>query len=191
MKLARTGVAAGVSPLAALNALVAAFAWVAYGLNAGLPVVWGVSVLAVIPTGWAVLLLRRETRRSDVIGVLAWIALLAIAAVAHVFGGALSVGVLVTSGPQVWRAIRHDDLSGISATTWWVAIADALSWGAYGQALGDSALRGYSATLLISALIVLSRIYWRRRAERTASGERQDLRAVLGDGDRVLGMRGE
>ena len=67
IRLARTGVAEGVSALAALNATISAAVWIAYGLVAHLPVVWGVSVLALIPGVWQVTLLRREVTRRDLL----------------------------------------------------------------------------------------------------------------------------
>lgn len=77
-----------------------------------------------------------------------------------VLGAALSLGVLATSGPQVWRAIRDSDLRGIAPATWFVALVDAVTWGAYGVLIGDHALGGYGAVLFTSAAIVLGRVAW-------------------------------
>ncbi|MEZ5176704.1 MAG: hypothetical protein R2746_00075 [Acidimicrobiales bacterium] len=108
LRLARSGVAEGVSALAALNAVVSALAWVAYGLQAGLPVVWGVSVLALGPGVWQTVLLRRSLGRGDLAGALAFVAGLVLAAVVGALGAALAVTVLVTTGPQVaCAAIRR------------------------------------------------------------------------------------
>ena len=159
VRLARTGVAAGVSALGAINAVVSAGAWLAYGFSAGLPVVWGVSIVALVPGVWQVVLLRRDVRRSDVKAALVLVAALGLAAIAHLFAVALAAGVLVTAGPQVWKALRDRDLSGIASTTWWVAIADALSWGAYGLVVHDLALEGYCVVLLASAVTVLVRLW--------------------------------
>ncbi|MHB8467148.1 MAG: hypothetical protein ACYDH6_11620 [Acidimicrobiales bacterium] len=159
-RLARTGVAAGVSAVAALNALVSDGAWLAYGLSAGLPVVWMVSIAAMVPGLWTVVLLRRDTRASDGIAAAAVLAVLGLAAVADVFAVALALTVIVTSGPQVWKAIRDRDLSGLAPATWWVAIADGLAWGSYGVVVHDPALQGYCVVLVTSAVIVLVRIRW-------------------------------
>lgn len=163
VRLARSGVAAGVSPLAALNSVTVAVAWIAHGLSAGLPAVWVVSVLALIPGIWAVVLLAPHIRPRDVVGAAAWVAAVVFAALFGVFGAALAVGVLVTQGPQVWRAIREDDLSGIAPATWWLSVLDALTWGAYGLAVGDGALVGYGWVLLASAVIVLTRVWSAKR----------------------------
>jgi hypothetical protein len=112
---------------------------------------------------WSVWLLRHEFRRSDLLLIATIVAVFVLAAASGLIGVALGLGVLTTAGPQVWRAIRQSDLRGIAPATWFVAIADALSWGAYGVALGDRALEGYGLVLLTSALIVLVRVAWTRR----------------------------
>jgi uncharacterized protein with PQ loop repeat len=179
-RLARTGVAAGVSALAAINATISAGAWLAYGVSAGLPVVWGVSILALVPGIWTAILLRREVRPGDGLGAAALTAALVVAAVAHALGVALAASVLVTAGPQVWRAVRANDLTGIAPTTWWVAVLDALSWGAYGLVIGDLALEGYCVVLLSSAVIVLARLRWvgAGRSSAAAVGERSAIGAT-------------
>lgn len=164
IRLARHGVAAGVSPLAALNSIVAAAAWLGYGLWADLPAVWIVSLLALIPDIWATALLRREIRTSDITAAVIWIAVISAAAMVGYFDAVLGAGVLVTQGPSVLKALREDDLTGISPATWWISILDAATWGAYGVAVGSPALVGYGVVLLSASAIVLARIAWTRRA---------------------------
>ena len=161
-RLARSGVADGVSALAAMNALIGAAAWLAYGLAHTLPAVWIVSVFALIPCLWTVVLLRRRATRSDVLWAGLWVAVLVGAGVGGLLAAALGLGVVVTQGPQVVRAFRSDALEGIAPATWWVSILDATTWGAYGLALGDAALIGYGAVLLLAAIAVLARIRWVR-----------------------------
>ena len=163
IRLARSGVATGVSAAAALNAVVSAVAWIAYGTVRGFPVVWGVSVLALLPCTWQALLLRRHVTRRDLISVAAFVAALLAAAALGVLGMALAGSVLVTTGPQVRRVLREHDLSGIAPTTWWVAIVDAVTWGVYGWAVRDDALIGYFLVLLAAAAIVLARLAWTSR----------------------------
>ena len=162
-RLWRTGVTAGVSPVAAANAVTSASAWLAYGLLHGLVVVWVVSVAALVPGVWTVALLRREFGRSEVLAAGAVVSAFVLAAALGVLGAALALGVLVTAGPQVWRAIRQSDLRGIARATWFVAIADALLWGSYGLVIGDRALEGYGVVLATSAAIVLGRVAWTSR----------------------------
>ena len=161
-RLWRTGVSAGVSPVAAANAVTSASAWLAYGLAHDLLVVWTVSIVALVPGVWTVVLLRRQFGRAEVLASGALVGLFALSAAVGLFGAALSVGVLATAGPQVWRAVRQSDLRGIAPATWFVALADASLWGAYGIVIGDHALEGYGAVLLTSAAIVLGRIAWTR-----------------------------
>ena len=171
IRLARTHDAAGISTLAALNAMVGNGAWLAYGLSAHLPAVWLVSVAATIPAIWMVALLRKQCRGLDIAGVTVWVAVLIGGWLLHIFAGALAMNVVVNQGPQVWRAIRSRDLTGISAATWWFSIADAGSWGLYGLVIGDPALKLYCVVLLGSAIVVLGRLEW----VRLTPGRTQDL----------------
>lgn len=176
VRLARRGVAVGVSALAALNAVISALAWMAYGLQADLPVVWGVSVLALGPSVWQAWLLRRDLDRRDLLGATLFVGALLAAAALDLLGVALGGTVLVTTGPQVARALRSDDLAGLAPATWWVAIVDAVTWGAYGWAIGDAALVGYFVVLLGSAVTVLWRIgATARAADGSMAGTGMDL----------------
>ena len=138
--------------------MISALAWVAYGLQAQLPVVWGVSILALVPGVWQATLLRRALGRRELVGAAAFVGALLLAGALGLLGMALGATVLVTTGPQVARALSSDDLSGVAPSTWWVAIADAVTWGAYGWVVGDAALVGYFVVLLASAVTVLWRI---------------------------------
>ena len=164
VRLWRTGLPAGVSTVAAWNALLCDLGWAAYGASADLaPVLW-VSVVAAVPGVWTVVLLRRETRVRDlaIVGTLA--AVFVLAGVAGVLGAVLGLSVVITTGPQVLVALRQDDLRGIAPAAWCVSIADAALWGAYGLAVGDGALLGYAVVLTTAAVIVLGRIAWTRRS---------------------------
>lgn len=171
VRLARHGVAAGVSPLAALNAVVSAVAWIAYGLAAHLPVVWGVSVLALLPGVWQAVLLRPQVRRRDLAWSGAFAATLVVAASTGLLGVALGGTVLVTAGPQVRTALVSHDLSGLAPATWRIAIVDAITWGLYGAAIGDAALVGYFVVLLTTAVVVLGRIAWTSRPAAGSYGD--------------------
>src|SRR3954470_21853703 len=66
-RLWRTGVSAGVSPIAAANAVTAATAWLAYGLLHGL-LAGGLLVgAALVPGVWTVVLLRRAFGRRELL----------------------------------------------------------------------------------------------------------------------------
>jgi uncharacterized protein with PQ loop repeat len=179
-RLWRSRVTAGVSPVAAANAVTSASAWLAYGLVHELPVVWIVSVIALVPGVWTVVLLHREFGRRELLASGAVAAVFASSALVGALGIALSLGVLATAGPQVWRALRETDLRGIAPATWFVAIADALTWGGYGVLISDRALEGYGAVLLTSAVVVLGRIAWTRARRADAAAPAAALRVAGG-----------
>lgn len=158
VQLFRTRDTAGVSPLAALNATIAAVAWLIRGLEEHQPVVWIVSLAALVPSLITVGLLARKTTMSD----LGWAATWALLLAGLWLGGALAVGlaagVLVTQGPQVRKALQEEDLSGLTPATWWLSVLDATTWGVYGLALGDAALLSYFIVLLTCSIVVLLRL---------------------------------
>lgn len=158
VRLVRTGLPDGVSPLAAINAVVSETAWLVYGWHAGLVPVWAVSLAALVPGIWTAVLVRRAVTRGDLGRAGLWLSVIVVAALTGQLGVVLGVSVLVSVGPQVWTAIRAADLRGLSMYTWLVAIADALTWGMYGLVVGDGALLGYAAALVAASVIVLGRM---------------------------------
>ena len=162
IRLWRTGQAAGVSAVAAANAVTSATAWLVYGLAEDLPVVWIVSLAALVPGVWSGGVLRREYDVAALAAAGSIAAAFALSGIAGVLGVALALGVLVTAGPQVWRAVRESDLSGIAPATWCIAIADAVAWGSYGIVISDRAIQGYGVVLIASAVVVLCRVAWTR-----------------------------
>lgn len=170
MRLARTGVPDGVSPMSAMNATISDLGWILYGVGVASVPVWLVAAVALVPSVWQSLLLRRQATRRDALGSGLWLAAIVLTWVTGSLGVVLATTVLVCQGPQVWTALRSDDLDGIATATWWIAIADATLWGAYGIARGDVALIGYGIVLLTSALIILGRVHLVRRARLAVPG---------------------
>ena len=166
LRLARTGVDDGVSPMAAFNQLLSEGAWLAYGLIQASVSIWLVSAVALFPSGWQAMLLVRRARTVDLVGAVAFGVAIVAAWSFGWLGAVLGASVLVTTGPQVIEALRRDDLSGIAAATWWIAIADAALWGALGWVTDDLALVGYWAVLTVCALTVLARLAWTARRRR-------------------------
>jgi uncharacterized protein with PQ loop repeat len=165
IRLARTGVPDGVSPLAMMNGVFSDVGWILYGLSVGLLPVWGVAVLA-LPAGiWTVALLRDRITRNDLFGAAVWLTTILIAWQVDRLAVILGLSVIVNHGPQVWAAVSSNHLRGISRTTWLLAIGDASLWGGYGIATGDPALMGYGGVLLTGALIILGRIWWTSRLD--------------------------
>jgi uncharacterized protein with PQ loop repeat len=168
IRLMRTGVPDGVSPMAVMNIALTELAWLSYGLIEGLVPVWVVSLPA-LPLGlWTVVLIRRQITRRDLLGSGIWLATIALGWATGALAVVLAASVFVNYGPQVVTALRGRRLDGLAPTTWWLALADATLWGAYGVAVGDPALIGYCIILTLSAAIILWRI-WRTREEALAA----------------------
>lgn len=163
LRLARTGVGQGVSPMASFNQVLSEFAWLGYGLIQGSIPIWLVSGVALFPSLWQALLLLPRARRSDLAGAAVFAVAILLAWSTGLLGVMLGASVLVTTGPQVIEALRRSDLSGIAAATWWISLADAALWGALGWVTEDAALVGYWAVLTLCAVTVLARLGVTRR----------------------------
>ena len=164
IRLMRTGVPDGVSPMAVMNIALTELAWLSYGLIEGLVPVWVVSLPA-LPLGlWTVVLIRRQITRRDLLGSGIWLATIALGWATGALAVVLAASVLVNYGPQVVTSLRGHRLEGLAPATWWLALVDASLWGAYGFAVGDPALIGYCIILTASAVVILWRI-WRTREE--------------------------
>jgi uncharacterized protein with PQ loop repeat len=168
VRLVRTGIPSGVSPMAVMNIALTELAWLVYGLTEGLVPVWVVSLPA-FPLGlWTVYLVRRQITRRDLIGSSVWLVAIVVGWSTGMLAVVLACSVLVNFGPQVYTAVRGHDLEGLAPATWYLALADAALWGAYGWAVDDPALLGYCAVLTISAAIILTRISRAREVPDTA-----------------------
>lgn len=167
VRLWRTGRPDGVSPMAAMNSALSDLGWILYGTAAGLVPVWLTALVALVPGLWTVWLLRRETTRRDLLWSGLWLATIGLAWASGTLVGILGISVVVNQGPQVVRALRSDDLRGVSPTTYVLALADAGLWGAYGLAADDVAVIGYAVVLWAAAVTVLGRIWWTRRQAAT------------------------
>jgi uncharacterized protein with PQ loop repeat len=158
IRLMRTGVPDGVSPLMAMNIALTELAWLVYGLMAGLVPVWAVSLPAFPLAVLTVVLLRRQITRFDLLGACLWLVVISLAWAGGALGAVLGLSVVVQYGPQVWTAVRSDRLDGISPVMWKLALVDALAWGAYGLAVGDPALLGYTVMLSAASAVILVRL---------------------------------
>ncbi|HMC39709.1 MAG TPA: PQ-loop domain-containing transporter [Acidimicrobiales bacterium] len=161
-RVLRTGQVDGVSALAALNAFVADVAWLAYGLSAGISSVWLVSIPAAAASMLSIVVLRRTIRPRDLVASGAWLAAVLLGGVTGHLALALAATVLVTCGPSLWAAYATRQPVGVASATWWIAIADAATWGAYGVVIGDVALELYGVVLVVTAVAILVRLRVRR-----------------------------
>lgn len=180
MRLARTGVPDGVSPMSALNIALTEVAWLVYGLVEGLLPVWAVSLPALPLALWAVVLLRRSTTRRDLLGAAAWLSVIVVSWALGLLGVALALSIVVNHGPQLWTALRSDRLDGLAPATWWLAIVDAATWAAYGVAVSNAELLLYGAVLSAIAMVILVRIRVTAPGETVRGGDAVAL-AVAGE----------
>lgn len=158
VRLARTGIPDGVSPITALNIALTELAWFVYGISQGSVPIWIVSLPSFPLAMWTVLLLRRQTTRRDLVATALWATIIGLAWLSGALGAVLGLAVFVQFGPQVWVALRSDDLEGISPNAWRLAILDGCVWGAYGITIADYALLAYASTLIVFAVIILVRV---------------------------------
>jgi uncharacterized protein with PQ loop repeat len=167
----RTGRVEGVSVLAAMNSCVADAAWLSYGLWAGLPAIWLVSIPAVILSGGTSFVLRRTVTRQDLLVAAGWALVVVVVAIIgpSALTPVLAGTVVVTCGPTVFSAYASRSPVGLTAWTWWLAVADASAWGAYGFLIGDAALELYGVVMGATAVAVLWRL-WATRSVRLAVG---------------------
>lgn len=163
VKLFRTGLPHGVSPLSALNNVVTDVGWVLYGVVSVTTQVWLTAVVALVPGVWTVMLLRRQCTRTQVLLSTTWLVIVMVTLPLGWLGAVLGVSVVVNHGPQAWTVLRERDLRGVSVATWALAIADATLWGGFGVLEDDRALMGYGAVLMAVAVLVLGRVWWTGR----------------------------
>lgn len=166
LRLHRTGDCDGVSVQAHLVSLVSDLGWFGYGLATDLTPVWVGSAAAIALELWTLGYLRSvvTVRQLAVAGgwggalILGWYRAGALG-----LGLVLAISVIVVYVPHVWVALRQKRLGGLAPATWWFALADAALWGGYGFAAGDVALVAYGLVLGVSAAVVLTAIWLKRR----------------------------
>jgi uncharacterized protein with PQ loop repeat len=162
LRLIRTGVPNGVSPVAVMNIALTELAWLLYGIVEGLVPVWVVSLPA-FPLGlWTVVLLRDRITRRDLVVPSLWLAAIVIGFATGTLAVVLAGSVVVNYWPQVYTALRGRHLEGLAPATWYLAIVDATLWGAYAVAVGDPALIAYCLIMWAFSTVILWRI-WRTR----------------------------
>ncbi len=172
LKLLRSRQVRGVSTAwAAISATVNGW-WVAYGFgvgDVGIVPVSAVSVIAYLTI--AVALVRfGPTSAGRVVGTMT-VVTLAIGTVPLVvlgLGGWAAAGITLGAlygiqlSPAVVTVYRSHDVSGVSAATWTMALAEAVLWGVYGFAHRDPGLIALAATGSTMSALVLLRLFVRR-----------------------------
>jgi uncharacterized protein with PQ loop repeat len=162
----------GISPVwAGVSATVNA-CWAIYGLGTGDLGIVPVSSVSVMAYLAIVVGLFRFGRAPALplalrlVGSSAAVAVVPIAA--YVLGGwptaGIALGALygVQLSPAVVAVYRATDVSGVSAATWAIALAEALLWGVYGFVRLDAGLLTLAATGTLMSTLVLARLFVRR-----------------------------
>lgn len=156
----------GVSIDSAATAAVVSSGWAVYGLMTSQPAVTlatgssAVIFFSITVAGW-----RLGRRLTELRTAPLWLLVLGAVGTSlgtTALGFALAGSVLVANTPQVVTAFRERDLSGLSAGTWGLSMADGAVWLAYAIAAGDRAIVVYGVLQLsTSAVIVARRLAWK------------------------------
>jgi hypothetical protein len=167
----------GVSATALVNNLVADLGWLWFGVASDLPPVWVVATITLPVDVLSVWVARRNLARVSALSGSAWGLALTGAWVLGGPGGlgaVLVVSVAVVLAPQVRVVLRLNYLPGLSLLTVGLAVADALTWGAYGAFVGDVTLVVYGVVLMAGTSVIGWRVVTTRRrgGVETASGRR-------------------
>ncbi len=151
--------------------------WVVYALSVELFGLLPVSLGALVLYLWMAAMLARGAQRLFTRALISAGAIAATFAVAAVLGGATALGLLIALtysaqfAPAAWSAIRADDVSGVSVTTWAMALVEAVIWAAYGAAVGDAALTlGGTGASVMSILVLVGVFLGRRTASARSFG---------------------
>lgn len=161
VRLLRRNDSTGVSSVWAAFGVVTNSAWILYlGANELWPAVVA-PALAAVTYGITLAVLAPLDRRRD----WTWIAGLYATALATVgpvggmgaLGLALSVTPVVQLMPQIIAMYREVQPTGVSPTTWSLAIAEAVLWGLYGMLVSDAALVGYGLVTTTGSMLILGR----------------------------------
>lgn len=175
-KLLRSRHVGGVSAgWAGMSASVNAW-WGVYGIAVGDPAIVPVSVASVMAysvIAVALVRFRAGSRRAALAPITAGFAALGVVPLAaYAIGGWTSAGIALGAlyGVQLTPAVvavhRTPDVSGVSAATWVIALAEALLWGGYGLARVDAGLLALATTGTVMSAIVLVRLFVRRPRRR-------------------------
>lgn len=165
VRLIRTTDTHGVSLDTAATSSVVSFGWATYGvLTKQLPVTLATGASGVVFALITLYALKLRRRPRELRAAPVWFVVLAGGAVVAGGGGLgllLPISVLVANVPQLVVAFREADLTGLSASTWLLSMADGAVWLSYALVTGDTAILVFGVLqLTTSAAIVLRRMTW-------------------------------
>lgn len=161
VRLVTRGDAAGVSPVWAAFGVITNAAWVVYLGMMGLWAAVAAPALAVMTYGVMLVVLAPLDRGSGwfrtSLGYAVVLAAIGPLAGVGMLGLALSITPAVQLAPQVMSVFREEYPTGVSPTTWSLAIAEAVLWGCYGWLMRDAALVGYGLVTSVGSVLILGR----------------------------------
>lgn len=175
LKLRATRDTAGVSwSWAALTSLNNA-AWISYFVLSRywIALVPSISAALLAWTLTAMLTVRGQGRLRSLVLIGAWAALLI---TAYVLAGRTGLGALLTAAfavqvaPSTWTAYRTARPTGISAGTWLLILGELTCWLTFGLHKSDPRLITLGVTGVVASALMLARIRWTGKPERSAVG---------------------
>ncbi|MEM9656572.1 MAG: hypothetical protein AAGA65_31145 [Actinomycetota bacterium] len=151
--------------------------WVAYALRSDLPGLLPVSLGAAALYLVMAVGLHRHNGTSAIRSVAAGVLLLGSAPVPFLLADGWSAAGLAIGAcyclqfaPAAAAAVRSSDVSGISPTTWVMALVEAAIWWGYGLSADDRALVVGGAGASVCSLIILARLLGGTRRRRWMVG---------------------
>ena len=168
VRLVRTRDAHGVSIDSTAASAAISFGWATYGLwTDQLPVTLATTSSGLVFVLITLLAIRHGRRPTELKAASVWVVVLI---VTGWLGGSaglgvlLPVSVLVGNLPQVVTTYRERDLSGLSASTWTLSVADGLVWGGYSLITGDIAIGVFGVLQTVSSFAIVERrlAWWPR-----------------------------
>lgn len=161
----------GVSPTTYQLIVAVGFAWVVYGATQGL---WEVMIADATFGLSAVVVLAACRRHGARVRDLVPVALgsVALAAALGLTMGAAAIGwfAVTVAGviriPQIVDALRSNDVSGVSVSTWWLGVFGNVLWAAYGVLARDPRLYLGALVAGVMSLAIIVIVEYRRRGAR-------------------------
>lgn len=136
--------------------------WLVYALAAGLPGLLPVSLGALVLYGWMSATLVSAAPELVQPALRGVAVIVGVCIVAGLVGGLAAFGLTIALTysaqftPAAWSAVSSADLSGVSMSTWAMALIEAVTWAVYGWYLGDTALTiGGAGASVMSSIVVL------------------------------------
>lgn len=185
IRLWRTGDLRGISSTWPALGLSLNLWWSGYLVHARLPAMLPASVIVVVLYATVVVLVGsidgRERSRMAVRAGLANVACAALLAWGGwtLLGLGLGTAYAVQLLPAVITAWRSESVAGVSAATWWIALAEAAIWGAFGATNHDGPTTFYGVTGAVAAAAMLERL--RREGSATRGKRSRQLSHALPD----------